>query len=135
MTRRRRFLFSVALLSLICVIFYCYALARSRCGVDLRYVECAGHQKQIIVAIQKFHEANGRYPERLEQLSPQCLDKRVLHCPADEDTQRQVSYGYIRPLESDTDSVAVVFCGRHRVRTKPVIIFTQKSAKLRILPY
>lgn len=120
------------ILLVIFILILLFFLTKPRCGEDLRVDICAKNQIEIMRAIESFYKRQGYYPKNLEELlKNNLINTSFLHCPLD--PMKGISYGYIPPSKNSADFEVVLFCGRHKIKKKPVIIFTQKNGKIRIV--
>lgn len=74
-------------------------------------------------AIQRYELRNGRAPDRLENLVPRYLENvDLLHCPADPDPKRRISYRYVPPGANSPAETIILSCPYHRVGENPVLL-------------
>lgn len=71
---------------------------------------CVPDLRDIGAAINRYHEANGKYPPNLKALDPKYLSPGTsLHCGTDtNDDPSHVTYEYIKPTESTPRNAPVV---------------------------
>lgn len=78
---------------------------------------CRDHLTTLGAALERYHDVNGFYPEKLDDLKEEYLkDPSVLHCPVDGRPDQVVSYAYNRPKPGSPGDFVVLECDRHRLR-------------------
>lgn len=95
--------------------------------------ECQINLEQIAGGLERYSRRNGKYPESLDDLYPDFLEKRdVLHCPADKSPKDTVSYEYKRPAKAAPGDTVVIRCERHTIveGEPPLILLLRKDGSV-----
>lgn len=89
-----------------------------------RVQECTQNLTELSAALTRYHNKNGSYPARLEDLYPDFLqNSRVLWCPAAvRDRSAGSSYRYRRPASDAAPKFVAVGCYDHTMRTGRVVL-------------
>jgi len=75
---------------------------------------CRRNLIELGAALQRYHNRNGTYPERLEMLYPDFLKTdSVLRCPAEAGDGKPRGYRYFRPTDATPPDAVVIRCDLH----------------------
>ncbi len=81
----------------------------------LNVEKCRRNLTELGPALTRYHNRNGEYPEKLEQLYPDYLNSQdILWCPTDKERSGPAGYTYKRPKADAPGSTIALQCHRHK---------------------
>ena len=85
-------------------------------GIVNDTMTCRTQMTEISAALGRYEANNQAYPKDLKALVPDYLaTSKILHCPADSDPARLVSYTYTQPSEDSPKTMIILVCTNHKL--------------------